>query len=100
MIHQSLDRKPDKGWFVGPWNTAVPIPVGFANAGINEPHTHHKMFEIYLIASGWSTAVVNHQTIQLKAGDMLVVEPGEPPHVHPQFRRLLSFRHPNPIRSR
>ena len=77
MIHQSPDRKLDKGWFVGPWNSSVPIPVGFANAGVNEPHHHAQMFEIYLVAQGTSTAVVNQQSIRLQAGDMLVVEPGE-----------------------
>lgn len=77
MIHQSPDKSPDKGWFVGPWNSPVPIPVGYANAGIDEPHHHAQMFEIYLVAQGTSTAVVNRQAIQLQAGDMLVVEPGE-----------------------
>ena len=77
MIHQSPDRKPVKGWFVGPWNSAVPIPVGYANAGIDISHHHTQMFEIYLVAQGSSTAVVNQQPIQLQAGDMLVVEPGE-----------------------
>ncbi len=77
MIHQTPNRQVAKGWFVGPWNSAVPIPVGFANAGINEPHHHAHMFELYLVASGTSTAVVNHQPIQLQAGDLLVIEPGE-----------------------
>lgn len=66
-----------KGWFVGPWNSAVPVPVGYANEGIDEPHHHAQMFEIYLVARGTCTAVVNQQAIQLQAGDMLVVEPGE-----------------------
>ena len=78
MIHQTPDRQIAKGWFVGPWNSAVPIGVGYANAGVNEPHHHAQMFEIYLVASGTSTAVVNQQSIQLQPGDMLVVEPGEP----------------------
>jgi mannose-6-phosphate isomerase-like protein (cupin superfamily) len=79
MIHQAPDRQVGhKGWFVGPWNSAVPIPVGFANAGVNEPHHHAHMFELYLVASGTSTAVVNHQTHSAPGGrPMLVVEPGE-----------------------
>lgn len=77
MIYQSPDREPAKGWFVGPWNSAVPIAVGFANQGVNEPHHHAQMYEIYLVASGTSTAVIAQRTIQLQAGDMLVVEPGE-----------------------
>lgn len=77
MIHQQIDLSQPKGWFVGPWNSDVPIPIGYANQGINEPHLHEKMFEVYLVARGWSTAVVNQQTIRLDAGDMLVIEPGE-----------------------
>jgi mannose-6-phosphate isomerase-like protein (cupin superfamily) len=35
------------------------------------------MYEIYLVARGRSTAVVAGRTVELGAGDMLVVEPGE-----------------------
>ena len=77
MIHQAPNRVEPKGWFVGPWNSAVPIPVGYANEGVDERHHHAHMFEIYLVAQGTSTAVVNQQSILLQAGDMLVVEPGE-----------------------
>ena len=62
---------------MGPWNSAVPVPVGYANKGVNESHHHAQMFEIYLVARGTSTAVINQQIVHLQAGDMLVVEPGE-----------------------
>jgi quercetin dioxygenase-like cupin family protein len=77
MIHSAKDRKLAKGWFVGPWNSPVPIPIGYANAGINEKHYHAEMYEIYLIGQGRSTAVVNDQVVELESGDMLVVEPHE-----------------------
>lgn len=35
------------------------------------------MYEIYLIARGTSTALVNEREVHLGAGDILVVEPGE-----------------------
>jgi mannose-6-phosphate isomerase-like protein (cupin superfamily) len=35
------------------------------------------MHEIYLVARGRSVAVVEDQQVELRAGDMLVVEPGE-----------------------
>lgn len=35
------------------------------------------MFEVYLVARGASTAVVNGVVVELVAGDLLVVEPGE-----------------------
>jgi mannose-6-phosphate isomerase-like protein (cupin superfamily) len=75
----SAVRTPDdgKGWFVGPWMSAVPIPVGWADRGVDELHWHAQMYEIYLVARGESTAVVAGETVHLSAGDMLVVEPGE-----------------------
>lgn len=77
MIHQSIDPKQSKGWFVGPWNSAVPTPIGYANEGIDLQHFHEQMFEVYLVARGCSTAVIDNQTITLNAGDMLIVELGE-----------------------
>lgn len=77
MIHLGIDKDNPKGWFCGPWNSAVDIAVGYANEGINEKHHHSKMNEIYLIAKGNSTAFVSGQEIELVAGDILVVEPNE-----------------------
>ncbi|MCA9925086.1 MAG: cupin domain-containing protein [Anaerolineales bacterium] len=77
MIHQSVDPDQPKGWFVGPWNSAVPTPIGYANEGIDLLHFHAQMFEVYLVARGTSTAVIDNRPITLKAGDMLVVEPSE-----------------------
>lgn len=77
MIHLAADEKREKGWFLGPWNSAVPVPVGYAHSGLNERHYHEQMHEIYLVARGQCTAVVNGESIVLKAGQILVVEPGE-----------------------
>jgi mannose-6-phosphate isomerase-like protein (cupin superfamily) len=66
-----------KGWFVGPWNSAVPVPIGWADVGLNEPHQHERMNEVYLVARGQSVAVVDGHPVPLRAGDMLLVEPGE-----------------------
>ena len=63
MIHQSVDPQKAKGWFVGPWNSDLLVPIGYANIGIDEPHFHQQMYEVYLVARGWSTAVVSNQTI-------------------------------------
>ena len=77
MIHVALDRTKPKGWLLGPWNSHVPIPVGYANQGIDEKHIHRQMFEIYMVARGTSTAIVDNRVIEVKAGDVLVVEPSE-----------------------
>jgi len=66
-----------KGRYTGPWDSDLPISVGYANAGINEPHLHERITEIYLIARGSSVVRAEGETITLSGGDMLVVEPGE-----------------------
>ena len=77
MIHATIDPTQPKGWFLGPWNSAVPIPIGYANQGINEKHYHAQMYEVYLVAMGSSHVQVDDQEIALTAGDMLVVAPNE-----------------------
>jgi len=52
--------------------------VGWADRGVNEPHLHERMNEIYLVARGTSVAEVAGQEVHLGVGDILVVEPGEP----------------------
>lgn len=66
-----------KGWYAGPWNSDLPISIGYANAGINEPHLHRQVTEIYLIAHGKAELKVENQTVNLSAGDMLLIQPGE-----------------------
>jgi len=75
MFYFKINKKSPKGWFCGPWNSKLKNAVGYANQGINEKHYHKKMHEIYLIAKGTSTAIVGKKKIQLKVGDVLVVEP-------------------------
>jgi quercetin dioxygenase-like cupin family protein len=77
MLYFDEEGQAAKGWLAGPWNSNVPIAVGYANEGINEPHFHAEMYEVYLVARGKSTAVVDDQTVRLEAGSVLVVEPGE-----------------------
>lgn len=77
MRIERADSTAAKGWYAGPWNSALPLSIGYANQGIDNPHFHRRMTEIYLVARGESTVRVERETIALGAGDMLVVEPGE-----------------------
>ena len=77
MIHMTRDPQQAKDWFLGPWNSPVPIPVGYANQGIHDPHFHAHMYEIYLVAAGTCRVRVDNQECVLAAGDMLVVTPNE-----------------------
>lgn len=79
MIFSSSEKTPEdgKGWFAGPWDSKVPVAVGWADRGIDLLHRHDQMWEIYLVARGESVAVVAGRTVHLGPGDMLAVEPGE-----------------------
>jgi mannose-6-phosphate isomerase-like protein (cupin superfamily) len=75
LLHSNFINQ--KGWYTGRWDSGSPISVGYANAGIDEPHLHQRITEIYLVARGSSIVRVEEETITLSAGDVLVVEPGE-----------------------
>lgn len=77
MVLLSSPADQAKGWLIGPWNSAVPLPVGYANQGVADCHYHQQMYELYLVARGSSTALVSGKPVKLTAGDVLVVEPGE-----------------------
>jgi hypothetical protein len=40
MQHLKVDSGKDKGWFVGPWNSEIPVPIGYANTGVSLAHYH------------------------------------------------------------
>ena len=72
-----LDPAIDKGWYAGPWNSGLPISIGYANTGIDLPHLHRQITEIYLIARGTAQMNVANQTLTVSAGDMILIQPGE-----------------------
>ena len=74
---ERADFTIDKGWYAGPWDSDLSIAVGYANEGVDEPHAHQRITEIYLVARGSSEVRVERETVRLEAGDMLIVELGE-----------------------
>jgi mannose-6-phosphate isomerase-like protein (cupin superfamily) len=52
-------------------------PRAAGHRGLDEPHFHRRLYEVYLVARGSSTMLVNGRPISLGAGDVVVVEPGE-----------------------
>lgn len=67
----------EKGWYAGSWNGSFPFPIGFAATGIDEPHLHVEVTEVFLIARGSADVRIEQETTTVNAGDMLVIEPGE-----------------------
>jgi len=78
MRLEHADLKQDRGWHLGPWNSDLNLSIGYASQGVDEPHLHTVLREVYLVAQGTSEIRVGSETVPLQAGDVLVVEPGEP----------------------
>jgi mannose-6-phosphate isomerase-like protein (cupin superfamily) len=77
MEIRHADTRLRKGWYSGPWDSNLDISIGYANAGVDEPHLHQDITEIYLVACGESELRVEKQTVHLVAGDMIVIQAGE-----------------------
>src|ERR1700694_1786582 len=78
MRHFIVPLDQRKGWLAGPWDSNLPIAIGYASEGIDEPHMHPDLAEIYLVARGSSCLRVGLHTIELGPGSIVIVEPGEP----------------------
>jgi mannose-6-phosphate isomerase-like protein (cupin superfamily) len=76
LIARNDETSPAKGWYLQLSHPALPA-IGFANQGVNEPHCHRELREVYLVARGSSTMVIDGTDVPLRAGDVIVVEPGE-----------------------
>ncbi len=74
LLHAGDDAK---GWLDGPWRSDLTIAIGYATRAIDEPHTHDRSTEIYLIAAGTAIAVVDGTELELEAGDVPIVAPHE-----------------------
>lgn len=77
MRIEHADASLAKGWYAGPWNSDLRVAVGYANEGIDDPHLHTQITEIYLVARGTSLIRIEQEQVELGPGDMLVIEPGE-----------------------
>jgi mannose-6-phosphate isomerase-like protein (cupin superfamily) len=67
-----------KGWLAGPWDGTAPVAISHATAANDEPHLHTVTTEVFLVAAGTARAMVDGAAVEIGAGDVLIVEPGEP----------------------
>jgi mannose-6-phosphate isomerase-like protein (cupin superfamily) len=77
MLVRHADPTVAKGWYAGPWNSSLSVSVGYANAGIDEPHVHTRLTGVYMVGRGTSEIRIEETTVTLEVGDVIVVEPGE-----------------------
>ena len=72
-----VDSESDKGWYLGPWNSQLEVSVGYARRPPDEPHLHRSVHELYLVARGTCRVRVEGRTLELSAGELLHLRPGE-----------------------
>ena len=77
MRLEQADPSCRLGWYAGPWNSNLAVSVGYANEGVDDPHVHMNITEIYLVARGTSVIRVGRESVGLMAGDMIAIDPGE-----------------------
>ncbi len=77
MRIEQATRDVAKGWYLGNWNSDLDIAIGYANAGVDEPHFHQQITEIYLVARGTAEMRIEQETVKLRENDVIVIEPGE-----------------------
>jgi mannose-6-phosphate isomerase-like protein (cupin superfamily) len=77
MRIENADTERPKGWYLGSWDTDLDISVGYANEGVDEPHLHRRMTEIYFMARGTAEMRVEDRTVHLGQDQVIVIEPGE-----------------------
>jgi mannose-6-phosphate isomerase-like protein (cupin superfamily) len=66
-----------KGWLAGPWESTLPVSIGYASEGIDEPQVHPALAEVYLVARGSSRLRVGSETLDLVPASVVIVEAGE-----------------------
>ncbi len=77
MRIEKADPDIAKGWYTGPWDSDLDISIGYANEGVDEPHLHRRMTEIYFMARGTVEMRIEMETVVLAEDEVIVVEPGE-----------------------
>ncbi len=70
-----------KKWLLGPWNSGSPLEVGHIDENnfkkIKTFYYHEKTFEYFLVCNGNAKLRIGSRIIEIKAGDVLMIEPGE-----------------------
>lgn len=77
MRLERVDPASPKGWLAGGWDSSLPVSVGFATEAIDDAHVHAEVTEVFLVAKGRAKARVRSADVELVAGDVLILEPGE-----------------------
>lgn len=77
MRIDQADTQVAKGWYLGPWNADLDLSIGYANEGVDDPHLHCTMTEVYLMACGTAEMRIETETVLLSKGQVVIIAPGE-----------------------
>lgn len=73
LAEARTDHGRRKGLVRRPRESDLEVSVGFASAGVDEPHVHSRL----TVARGSASIRVGGETSELQEGDALISEPGE-----------------------
>ena len=77
MRIEQANAQVAKGWYLGPWDADLDLSIGYANEGVDDPHLHRAMTEVYLMACGTAEMRIETETVLLHKGQVIVIAPGE-----------------------
>ena len=66
-----------EGWHLAEAGLPIQVGVKFGASPFGKRHLHKTMTEYFLLLEGELRLWVNEETMAMKKGDLLVVEPGE-----------------------
>lgn len=74
VIRQLLGRE---GWRLGEAGMPIQVGVKFGSSPFGKKHLHKNMAEYFLLLAGDLRLGVNGKVLEVEAGDLVVIEPGE-----------------------
>ena len=74
IIRRLLEKE---GWHLAESGLPIQVGVKFGASAFGKKHLHRTMAEYFLLVTGDMSLRVNGESLEVAAGDLVVVEPGE-----------------------
>ena len=95
IVRQLLHKE---GWHFGDAGLPIQVGVKFGATPFGKNHLHKTMAEYFLLLEGGLRLQVNEKIVEMKRGDLIVVEAGEAHEVlHASPNALLFLLMPPPV---
>jgi len=95
LLRHLLEKE---GWHLAEAGLPIQVGVKFGASPFGKKHLHQTMAEYFLLLAGELLLQVNEKTLEMKKGDLILVEPGEAHEVlHASPDALLLLLMPPPV---